>query len=78
MGAKTDTKVNVFTDGNKTEKSQEAVLLGITNDDKLSFKMHFENICRTVKSYTSYIKLQYLSQTSYNLSSTSYMSCELF
>ena len=50
MGAKTDIKVNLFTDANKIEKSQEAVLLEITKDDKLSFKIHFENICWTVKN----------------------------
>ena len=42
-------KVNLFLDGNKTEKSQEVVLLGTTIDDKLSFKTHIENICRKAK-----------------------------
>ena len=45
LGANTDMKVNLFLDGNKIEKSQEIVLLGITIDDKLSFKTHIENIC---------------------------------
>ena len=49
LGKNTDIKVNLFLDGNKTEKSQEAVLLGITIDDKLSFKTHIENICRKAK-----------------------------
>ena len=30
-------------------KSPDVVLLGITIDDKLSFKTHIENISRTVK-----------------------------
>ena len=37
-------KVNIFHDGNKIEKFQEVGLLGITIDDKLSFKTHIENI----------------------------------
>ena len=45
LGANTDMKVNLFLDGNTIEKSQEIVLLGITIDDKLSFKTHIENIC---------------------------------
>ena len=44
-----DIKVNLFLDGNKIEKFQEVVLLGITIDDKLSIKTHIENICRKVK-----------------------------
>ena len=42
-------KVNLFLDGKKIEKSQEVVLIGITIEDKLSFKTHIENICRIVK-----------------------------
>ena len=42
-------KVNLFLDGNKIEKSQEVVLIGITIEDKLSFKTYIENICRIVK-----------------------------
>ena len=49
MGTNPDIKVNLFLDGNKTEKFQEVVLLGITIDDKLSLKTHIENICRKVK-----------------------------
>ena len=49
MGANPDIKVNLFLDGNKIEKFQEVVLLGITIDDKLNFKTHVENICRKVK-----------------------------
>ena len=41
---------NLFLDGNKIEKSQEAVLLGISIDDKLSFKKHIEKICRNAKN----------------------------
>ena len=41
-GTNTDIKVNLFLDGNKTEKSLEVVLLGITVDDKLSYKTHTE------------------------------------
>ena len=49
LGTNTDIKVNLFLDGNKIEKSQERVLLGITIDDKLSFKSYIENICRKSK-----------------------------
>ena len=41
--------VNLFLDGNRIEKSQEWVLLGITIDDKLSFKTHNQNT-----NYTRY------------------------
>ena len=37
---------NLFLGENKIEKSQEVILLGMTIDDKLSFKTHIENICR--------------------------------
>ena len=49
LGTNTDIKINLFLDGNKIEKSQEVFLLGITIDDKLSFKRHVENICRKAK-----------------------------
>ena len=49
LGTNTDINVNLFLDGNKIEKSQEVELLGITIDDKLSFKTHIENICRKAK-----------------------------
>ena len=49
LGTNTDIKVNLFLDGNKIEKFQKIVLLQITIGDKLSFKTHIENICRTVK-----------------------------
>ena len=49
LGANTDVKVNLFLDGNKLEKSQKVVLLGITIDGKPSFKTHIENICRKAK-----------------------------
>ena len=49
LGTDIDIKVNLFLDGNKTEKSQEVVLLGTTIDDKLSFKTHIENIGRKAK-----------------------------
>ena len=49
LGTNTDVKVNLFLDGNKIEKSQERVLLGITIDDKLSFKSHIENVCQKSK-----------------------------
>ena len=49
LGTNTDIKVNFFLDGNKIGKSQKRVLLGITIDDKLSFKRHIENICRKSK-----------------------------
>ena len=45
LGTNTDIKVSLFLDRNKIEKSQEVVLLGITIDDKLSFKTRIENIC---------------------------------
>ena len=48
LGINNDIKVNVFLDGNKMEKPQ-VVPLGITIDDKLSFKTHTENICRKAK-----------------------------
>ena len=49
LGTNTDIKVNLFLDGNKIEKYQEVALLGITTDDKLSFKTHIENIYRRAK-----------------------------
>ena len=49
LGTNTDIKVNLFLDGTKIEKSLEVVLLGITIDDKLSFKTHFQSICRKAK-----------------------------
>ena len=49
LGTKGDIKVNIFLDGNKFEKPQEVVLLGITIDDKLSFKTHIQNICQKAK-----------------------------
>ena len=45
----TDIKVNLFLDGNKIENSQEVALLGITIDEKLSFKTHIKNIFRKAK-----------------------------
>ena len=47
--SKSDINVKLFLDGNKIEKNQEVVLVGITIDGKLSFKMHIENICRKAK-----------------------------
>ena len=41
-------KVNLFLDGNNIEKFRK-VVLRTTIDDKLNFKMHTENICRTGK-----------------------------
>ena len=49
LGTNTDTKVNLFLDGNKIEKSHEVFVLGITIDDKLRFKTYIENICRKAK-----------------------------
>ena len=46
LGTKSDIKVKPFLDGNKIEKSQEFVLLGITIEYKLSFATHIENIKR--------------------------------
>ena len=43
-------QVNLFLGGNEIEKSQKVVLLGITIDDKLSFKTHIENIYRQAKN----------------------------
>ena len=57
LGTNTDIKVNLFLDGNKIEKYQEVALLGITTDDKLSFKTHIENICRKAKSQYYYAPL---------------------
>ena len=47
LGTNTNIKIKLFLDRNKIEKSQEAVLLEITVDDNLSFKMHIDNICET-------------------------------
>ena len=44
LGINTDIKIDLFVDGNKLEKSHEVALLGITIDDKLSFKTYIENI----------------------------------
>ena len=49
LGTNTDIKLSLFLDGNEIEKSQEVVLLGIKIDDKLSFKIYIENICRKAK-----------------------------
>ena len=49
LGTNTDIKLSLFLDGNEIEKSQEVVLLGIKIDDKLSFKIFIENICRKAK-----------------------------
>ena len=49
LGTNTDIKVNLFLDGKKIGKPQEVVLVRITIDDKLSFKIHIENICRKAK-----------------------------
>ena len=43
LGTNTDIRLTLLLDGNKIEKSQEVVLLGITVDDELSFK-HVEGI----------------------------------
>ena len=50
-GTITDIKVNLLLDGNKIKKSQEVALLGITIDDKLSFKTHIRirPICQKAK-----------------------------
>ena len=50
LGTNTDIKVNLFLDGNKIEKYKEVALLGITTDDKLSFKTHVENIAEKQKA----------------------------
>ena len=55
LGTNTGIKVNLFLDGNKIEKSQEVVLLGITIYDKLSLKTHIENICRKAKCIKKYL-----------------------
>ena len=49
LGTNTDIKVILFLDGNEIEKSQKQVLLGITIDDNLNFKIHIENIYRKSK-----------------------------
>ena len=49
MGANTKIKVKLFLDGNKIEKYQEVVLLGITLGDKLNLTTHIENIYRKAK-----------------------------
>ena len=49
LGTHTEIQVNLFMDGNKIEKSQEVVLLGLTIYDKLSFRTDTENICRKAK-----------------------------
>ena len=49
LGTNTNIKVKLFLDRNKIEKYQEAVLLEITIDDNLSFKMDIDNICQTPK-----------------------------
>ena len=49
LGANTNIKIKLFLDRNKIEKSQEAILLEITVDNNLSFKMHIDNICQAPK-----------------------------
>ena len=40
LGTNTNIKINLFLDGNEIEKSQDVVPLGITIDDKRSFRTH--------------------------------------
>ena len=49
LGTNTNIKIKLFLDRNKIEKSQEAILLEITVDNNLSFKMHIDNICQAPK-----------------------------
>ena len=49
LGTNTNIKIKLFLDRNKIEKSQEAILLEITVDNSLSFKMHIDNICQAPK-----------------------------
>ena len=49
LGTNTNIKIKLFLDRNKIEKSQEAILLEITIDNNLSFKMHIDNICQAPK-----------------------------
>ena len=48
----TDIKVNLVLDENEIRISQEVIQLGITIDDKVSFKTYIENICRKKKQIT--------------------------
>ena len=50
LTANTGIKVKFSLDGNKIKKSQEIVLLGITIDDKVSFKILIQSICQTHKN----------------------------
>ena len=52
LGTNTDIKVNLVLDENEIRISQEVIQLGITIDDKLSFKTYIENICRKKKQIT--------------------------
>ena len=55
LGTNTDIKVNLVLDENEIRISQEVIQLGITIDDKLSFKTYIENICRKqTTNYTGY------------------------
>ena len=49
LGTHTEIQVNLFLDGNKIEKFQEVVLLGLTIYDKLSFRTDIGNIFRKAK-----------------------------
>ena len=55
----TDIKVNLVLDENEIRISQEVIQLGITIDDKVSFKTYIENICRKKKQITRVTTLKY-------------------
>ena len=43
------TKLSLFINGIKMERTSEVVLLGVTIDDQLTFKTRIEYICRMAK-----------------------------
>ena len=49
LGTNTNININLLLEKNNIKTSQEVFLFGITIDNKLSFKMHIGNFCRTRK-----------------------------
>ena len=49
LGTNTNININLLLEKNNIKAYQEFFLFGITIDNKLSFKMHIDNFCRTTK-----------------------------
>ena len=49
LGTNTNININLLLEKNNIKAYQEVFLFGITIGNKLSFKMHIDNFCRTTK-----------------------------